>query len=132
MRKFKDAAPYSVVEGKECDFKRSFKAAAISVNHLTIVVSDEENRIYGICLAQVKRNFWGVLCASELITFSNMNGWTLRLLRCYRDWAKSSDAEMVSVTNTAGENPRYDKLIERLGFNKIGSVFMMPLERKNG
>jgi hypothetical protein len=124
MRELHDKAPYKDVPIHEEDMKRMFKVACISDRHFNIVIADKKHNVVGICVGVVQMNWWGAKAAIELITYSKVAGWQNKLLSRYSKWAKENGAEMISVVNSAGENERYNQLIEKVGFNKIGSVFM--------
>jgi len=103
--------------------KRTFHVAVVSPNALVLVVTDKKHRIHGIFMAQMALNWWGANTAMELASYCNKPGWMHRLLRRYKAWAEEQGADSVSVINSGG-NERYNTLIERMGFNKVGAAFM--------
>ena len=128
MRKLHDSAPYANVPFNEADVKRMFKMSCISKRHFNIVITDKKYKVYGICVGVVQYNWWGAKTVVELITYSDVLGWQNKLLARYKKWATEKGAQMISIVNSAGENERYNKLILKAGYNKIGSVFMMQPE----
>jgi len=125
-------APYRDVPYSVNDAKRLFHMATVSKKHLTLVVADNKHRIYGVCIAHVAMNWWGARIASELITYCNVPGWIDKLMRQYLDWAKRSGADVISFMNNAGENPRFDQLIQHKGFIPMGALYMYQPENSDG
>lgn len=133
MKEIHSKAPYGVVEYNEDDAKRIWKLSVVSNRHLSLVVTDKKHRIYGLIMAQTSMNWWGAKVATELVSYTNKPGFMAWLLRRYKRWATEQGCQIVAVVNTSGENERYDRLIEKLGFVKAGTAFMaFPQEAGNG
>lgn len=124
MMEIHDKAPYKDIPVSEIDMKRMFVVAAKSENHLTLVVTDKKHNVHGVIVAQVAPNWWGARVATELITYCNQPGWQHKLLKRYKKWAEGRKAQVITVANSSGENPRYERLVKALGFNMAGGIAM--------
>ncbi len=125
LTRLHDKAPYSKVPINYPDMKRTFATTARSKNALSMVVADKKHRIYGVCICITQPNWWGATCSLELVTYCEAPGWQDKLIRRYVKWAKERNIQVITVVNSAGENPRYDNLIQKINFQKTGSVHMM-------
>lgn len=108
-----------------------FNQAVIRKDMLTLVVADDESEeIYGAIIAQTFPSFWGNRVSNDVFTYCTAKGWVHKLLKRYKEWALMENVEMINVGILAGLNPRYERLIQRLGFNKVGGTFShFPMEK---
>lgn len=86
-----------------------------------IEVVEHEGKIVGCLAGLITLNVWGVKVATDLFVYSRRE--TDLLIQRFRDWAKRSGAEVLSLTNISGRE-RYDRLIERSGLTRVGSTFL--------
>ena len=77
----------------------------------------------GVLVAVADRNMFGVLGSTDLFTYALPgSGATPALIRAYHRWA--SRFQLPGIQTSSGPNPRYERLIERLGYVPIGITYV--------
>lgn len=120
LRRVFEQSPYGGSVGfDELHIRRMFVVAVTTPNFFVEVV-EVDGSLRGLMCGVVTENFWGGKTAMDIVTFADTG--TPQLLRRFRRWAKSMGANTIQITNVSG-NPRYDRLIQRVGFVPTGNLF---------
>jgi hypothetical protein len=103
--------------------RRNFLHACADPDHLVLIARDGA-KVVGALVAWSGRNFFGMTAAGDYFTYALPgSAATAALIRRYRDWARARGTAIVSLATSSGANPRYERLIERLGFTRVGATF---------
>ena len=119
---FQQALDNSPFTNKKLDLlhiQRLITVALATPNFFCEVV-EVDGEITGVLGGSIYRNAWGALVASDIIFYAT--GGSGSLLRHFKAWAKSMDAEAIIVTDLSG-NRRFNKLINCLGLSPVGKTF---------
>lgn len=122
VRELHRKASFKNITNDDLHIQHRYNHAVLDPSTLALVVEDSDGKIYGVCIAQVFDVFWGNRITMDVITYSNKPGWTYKLLKQYKNWALKQNVEAINVGIISGPNERYEKLIEKLGFKKVGST----------
>lgn len=104
----------------EVAVRRSF-ATAVSFDDGFAKVVRHQQTIVGVLVGFVAPNQWGVMIATDLLTFSQRQ--TDVLIRSFAKWAATRGAYAVHITDLTGKD-RYQRLILSCGFEPAGNNFI--------
>ena len=86
-----------------------------------VEVVEEDGKIVGCLAGMIAETVWGTKIATDLFVSSSKD--THKLIKRFIKWAKERKADGVTLNNISG-NPRFDRLIERLGLSPVGTKFL--------
>jgi GNAT superfamily N-acetyltransferase len=103
--------------------RANYRRACADPTSLVLIARDCA-QVVGALVAWSGRNFFGMTASGDYFTYALPgSAATAALIRRYRDWARSRGIAIVSLATSSGPNPRYERLIERLGFTRVGATF---------
>ena len=100
---------------------RRMLAYGVTFPNFHCEVVEHNGEVVGVMGGMINKNIWGAATAMDLITYSKRE--TPGLIRRFIQWAESQNADFIHITSLAN-NPRYSKLIKRLGFAQTGVNFI--------
>lgn len=106
-------------EPDETKILRTWKVALISPLFYARVV-ERAGRPRSAIIGMIHQNPMGVKVAFDLMTVGS--GGVDGLMKDFMRWSKEMEADFVHITNLSG-SPRYERLLERVGLEKIGNIF---------
>jgi len=91
-----------------------------------LLVAERAGQVVGTLIASVDENLFGVRCAADHFTYALPgSGATPALLRAYLRWARGTDATLIGLQTSSGGNPRYERLLRRLGLVAVGRNYLV-------
>lgn len=115
-------SPYRDIELDE-DHIRRMALLAIVMPHFCVFVSEQNGELEGLVVGGINQNAFGILTASDLITYTLKPGAGVHLYSRFLRWARKSPAALITVTNSFG-NEKFDNFLRNVGLKRVGGMFI--------
>ena len=121
-RRAHEESPYRAHACDE-DHIRRMVLLALTMPNFCVFLAEENGEIVGMVVGALSNNAFGMMTASDLITYSTRPGPGAFLYRRFLQWARSGPAVLITVSNSWGE-ARFDDFLSKNGLKQVGGLFV--------
>lgn len=115
-------SPYKAIALDEEHIRR-LALLAITMPNFCVFLSVGSEGVTGLVVGGVNHNAFGIMTASDLITYTLKPGSGIHLYTRFLKWARQSPAELITVTNSFG-NEKFDNFLRNVGLKQVGGMFI--------
>ncbi len=121
-QKAHEHSPYKELS---CDSEhiRRLALLAITMPHFCAFLAEEQDQVIGMVVGGVNQNAFGMLTASDLITYTAKPGPGAHLYSRFVQWARKTPAVLITVSNSF-ENEKFDIFLSNIGLKRVGGLFI--------
>ena len=113
-------SPLGFIEPDLLQMERTWISFTVQDGYFSRVV-EHDGEIVGVMLGGIFPGTSGGRMAHDVLCYARRD--SDKLIREFYEWAIARGADVVLITDMSG-SPRYRKLIERMGFDSIGTHYM--------